>query len=580
MVHTEMQKSQLSELVQVIGGFKRAFIYIGIFSFIINLLMLVPSVYMLQVYDRVMMSRSNETLLMLTLIVVWLFLVMGLLEYVRSGLMIRLGSQLDNKLNTRLYGAMVNYALSKPGQGTAQPMSDLTNMRQFMTGNGLFAFFDAPWMPIYIAVLFLFHPLFGWFAIFAAIVLIIIAILNERSTKTLLAEANSASIQSNQAVATQLRSVEVLHAMGMLAHLRERWLGKHLNFLKLQSDASDKAAIWSNLSKSLRLLFQSLILGLGAYLAVQNEITAGMLIAGSIIMGRALAPIDLMIGTWKQFGGARSAYGRLDELLKEFPEKDKPMSLPTPKGILSVEGALLFPPGSKQPSLQNVSFAINAGEVLGVIGPSAAGKSSLARALMGVWPLANGKVRLDGADLTHYNRDELGPYIGYLPQDVELFEGTVAENIARFGSVDPDSVVKAAQLAGVHEMILRLPGGYNTPLGAGGVALSGGQRQRIGLARAMYGSPKFVVLDEPNSNLDDAGERALVQAVLNFKQMGATVVLITHRPGILGVTDKILLLVEGQVRAFGPRDDVLRSLQQGQQPGNPPTAPAAGGATA
>jgi ATP-binding cassette subfamily C protein EexD len=519
-----------------------------------------------------MMSRSNETLLMLTLIVVWLFLVMGLLEYTRSGLMIRMGSQLDAKLNRRLYGAMVDYALAKPGQGTAQPMSDLTAVRQFLTGNGLFAFFDAPWMPIYIAVLFLFHPMFGWFAIGAAIILVILAVLNERSTKDLLAEANSESIKANQAAAIQLRSVEVLHAMGMLPALRDRWLSKHLKFLKFQSDASDKAAIWANLSKSLRLLFQSLILGLGAYLAVKNEITSGMLIAGSIIMGRALAPIDQMIATWKQFGSARSAYNRLDKLLEAHPEKAKVMSLPAPKGAVSVEGVVLVPPGAKHPSLINVSFAIGAGEVLGVIGPSAAGKSSLARALMGVWPLANGKVRLDGADLMHYNREELGPYVGYLPQDVELFEGTIAENIARFGEVDADRVVQAAQLAGVHDMILRLPGGYNTLLGNGGVALSGGQRQRIGLARAMYGNPRFVVLDEPNSNLDDAGERALVQAVLNFKQMGTTVVLITHRPGILGVTDKILLLVEGQVKAFGPRDDVLRALQQPQQPTQPASA--------
>lgn len=567
-----MKKSHISELASVIGSFKHAFLYIGLFSFIINLLMLVPSLYMLQVYDRVMMSRSNETLFMLTAIVVWLFLVMGLLEYVRSGLMIRLGSQLDAKLNRRLYGAMVDYALAKPGQATAQPMSDLTNVRQFLTGAGLFAFFDAPWMPIYIGVLFLFHPAFGWFAIGAGLILVVVAILNERSTKAPLAEANNLSIQSNQAVATQLRSVEVLHAMGMLGSLRERWLGKHLKFLERQSDASDQAAVWANLSKSLRLLFQSLILGLGAYLAVQNEITAGMLIAGSIIMGRALAPIDQMIGTWKQFGTARTSYGRIESLLAEFPEKKDPMSLPTPKGALAVESAYLFPPGSKQQSLTNVSFAINAGEVLGVIGPSAAGKSSLARALMGVWPLANGKVRLDGADLNHYNRNELGAHVGYLPQDVELFEGTIAENIARFGEIDPDKVVQAAQLAGVHEMILHLPGGYNSPLGQGGIALSGGQRQRVGLARAMYGNPRFVVLDEPNSNLDDAGERALVQAVLNFKHMGTTVVLITHRPGILGVTDKILLLVEGQVRAFGLRDDVLRALQNQQAPAAPSAA--------
>jgi len=557
-----MKKSEFSELASIVAGFKQAFIYIGLFSFVINLLMLVPSLYMLQVYDRVMTSRSIETLIVLTAIVIWLFLVMGLLEYVRSGLMIRLGSQLDAKLNRRLYGAMADNALARPGQGGSQAMSDLTNVRQFLTGNGLFAFFDSPWMPIYIAVLFLFHPVFGWFSIGAALVLVTVAIINERSTKTPLAEANSLSMQSNQAVASQLRSIEVLHAMGMLASLRERWLGKHLQFLERQSSASGKASIWANLSKSLRMLFQSMMLGLGAYLAVKNEISPGMLIAGSIIMGRALAPIDLMIATWKQFGGARSAYERIDKMLTEFPDKKDPMPLPIPQGNVAVEGAFLYPPGSKVHALVNVSFAVQAGEILGVIGPSAAGKSSLARALMGVWPLAMGEVRLDGADLNHYNRLALGPHIGYLPQDVELLEGTIAENICRFGTADPEKVVQAAQLAGVHDMISRLPTGYDTPIGIGGIALSGGQRQRIGLARAMYGSPRIVVLDEPNSNLDDAGDQALVQAVLNFKRMGTTVILITHRPGILSITDKILLLVEGQVRAFDSRDEVLRSLQK------------------
>lgn len=572
-----------SELAQVLTQFKTSFVYIGLFSAFINILMLVPPLYMLQVYDRVMMSRSMETLTMLTLIVVWLFLVMGLLEFVRSRLMIRLGSQLDDRLNNRLYQSMVDYAVKTPGQATSQPMTDLTAVRQFITGNGLFAFFDSPWVPFYIAALFLFHPLFGWFAIGAMIILILVAIGNEWATKSMLAAANSESIKSNQAVGSQLRNVEVLHAMGMLDNLRHRWLSKHLTFLKYQSDASDKAAVWSNLSKSLRLLFQSLILGLGGYLAVQNEISAGMLIAGSIIMGRALAPIDLMINTWKQFSGARSAYERLDKLLTEFPERGKAMSLPAPKGALSVEGAMVVPPGAQLPSLKGVSFAINPGEVLGVIGPSAAGKSSLARVVMGVWPMVSGKVRLDGAEIARWNREELGPHLGYLPQDVELFEGTVAENIARFGEVDPDKVVRAAQMAGVHDLILRLPAGYDTPIGAGGMALSGGQRQRIGLARAMYGNPKLIVLDEPNSNLDDAGERALVQAVLHMKQLGSTVVLITHRPGILGVTDKILLLVDGQVKAFGERDEVLRALQSGgqaaqQAPAQQPPAQTQGGA--
>lgn len=557
-----MQVGSKSELAQVFAGFKSSLGYLALFSAVINILMLAPALYMLQVYDRVMLSRSHETLLMLTAIVIWLFVVMALLEFVRSRMMIRLSAQLDANLNTRLYQAMVQSAIKQPGSGSAQPLSDMTAVRQFMTGNGLFAFFDLPWVPVYLAVLFLFHPWFGWFSVAALLVLLAIALVNERSTHQPLADANTESVRSNMMVAAQLRNVEVVQAMGMLSSLRQRWLSKHLGFLALQSQASDKASIWANASKSLRLLFQSLILGVGAYLAIENEITAGMLIAGSIIMGRALAPVDLMIGSWKQFGSARSAYERLDSLLTDFPATKAPMPLPAPKGNVQVEQLVVVPPGAQLPSLNGISFALPAGQVLGILGPSAAGKSSLARAMMGVWPVSEGKVRLDGADLEQWQRESLGPYVGYLPQDIELFEGSVAENIARFGEVNAEKVVQAAQMAGVHELILRLPQGYDTPIGAGGLALSGGQRQRIGLARALYGLPKVVVLDEPNSHLDELGEKALVQAILQLKAAGSSVVIITHRSGILGVTDLLMVLVDGKIKAFDRRDTVLQSLRQ------------------
>jgi ATP-binding cassette subfamily C protein EexD len=477
------------------------------------------------------------------------------------------------------------FALRYPGKGSSQPLSDLTTIRQFMTGSGPFAFFDAPWIPFYFAILFLFHFWLGMFSIFAAIVLIIVAIFNDISTKKLMQEANTNNMKSMALVNAQLRNAEVLHAMGMGDTMRERWLQQHLNFLKAQSDASDGAGLWMNLSKTLRMLFQSLMLGLGGYLAISNEISAGMVIAGSILMGRALAPIDQMIGAWKQFGAARTSHNRLDALLNEFPEETERMSLPAPKGNLQVETLTIIPPGSQQAVLRAVSFDIKAGESLVILGASAAGKSSLLRAIVGVWPSAAGAVRLDGTEVPHWNRSELGPHLGYLPQDVELFEGTVAENISRFGELDSEKIVAAAKMAGVDEMIRHLPEGYETLIGAGGATLSGGQRQRVGLARALYGSPSLVILDEPNANLDEVGEKALVNACVKLKKAGTSLILVTHRTNILSIADKILLLADGMVKLFGSRDEVLQKLQahaQQQQapqqiPAKPtPAAPAAG----
>jgi ATP-binding cassette, subfamily C, bacterial EexD len=545
---------------------KKSFYFAAFISFFINLLMLVPPLYMLQLYDRVLASRSQETLLMLTLIVVIMFIVMGMLEFVRSRILIRVGNSIDAKMSTRLFDAMFALANKYPGKSTAQPLSDLTQIRQFLTGTPLFAFFDTPWMPIYIGIMFLFHPWFGWFGIFAIIVAMTLTLINEKRTKKGLEESNRYFQSSQSFINTSLRNSEIIEAMGMHDNVRRRWYMRYLAFLNEQSRASDEAGLWSNASKTTRMFMQSMVLGLGGYLAIIGEVTPGMMIAGSIIMGRALAPIDLMTSTWKQFTSARLSYGRLGELLAEFPEKVSPTPLPAPKGFIDVEGIIVVPPGAKSPSLRGITLSIKAGETVGIIGPSAAGKSSFARAILGVWPCINGKVRVDGAEIGHYDRTVLGSFIGYLPQDIELFDGTISENIARYEDPKPELVVEAAQVAGVHEMILQLPQGYDTPIGPGGIALSGGQRQRIGLARALYSYPKIVVLDEPNSNLDDLGERALVNAILELKKRGTTVILITHRPAILGITDRIAFMKEGQLQLFGGRDEVLAALAPKPQP--------------
>ncbi|MGM0614500.1 MAG: type I secretion system permease/ATPase [Pseudomonadota bacterium] len=551
------KQQEATDLQRALKACKGSFASVGFFSMFVNLLMLVPPMYMLQVYDRVLTTQSVDTLLMLTLVVVFFFAVMGGLELVRSRMLVRVGNRLDTTINERLYGAMFRRSLMVQSNQSAQPLNDLTSLRQFLTGNGLFAFFDAPWVPIYLGVLFLFHPWLGIFATCAGIILLTLAIANEKATKKLLAEASGEQIQAQNLANSNLRNAEVLHAMGMLPGIMGRWSKRHHEYLSKQSQASDRAGVLTNASKVLRLLFQSMILGLGAFLVLQGDMTPGMMIAGSIIMGRALAPIDQMIGGWKGFVSARGAYERLNELLTQIPGEEKRMSLPSPQGDISVEGVAAAPPGVRMATIRGINFRANKGEHIGIIGPSAAGKSTLARVLLGIWPSQVGDVRLDGGVITQYNRDEVGPYIGYLPQDIELFDGTVSENIARFGEVDAQKVVEAARKAGVHEMILELPNGYDTVISSTSGALSGGQRQRVGLARALYGNPVLVVLDEPNANLDDAGERALAKAIQQLKEEGTTLFVISHRTSILKNMDKLLVMKEGQISMFGPRDDVL-----------------------
>jgi ATP-binding cassette subfamily C exporter for protease/lipase len=554
-----------NEIELALASFKSTFYTVGAFSAVSNLLMLVPSIYMLQVYDRVLASQNEITLVMLTVMMLGAYLLMSALELVRSFVLVRVGARFDMQLNKRVYTAAFEQSLKKGGGNAGQSLSDLTNIRQFLTGNALFAFFDAPWFPVYLIVIFFFEPSLGFFALGGTMVLVLLAYINEKVTRAPLAEANTMAIQSTTLATNNLRNAEVIESMGMLPNLMARWFKLHGKFLHLQAEASEKGGMVGAVTKFVQVSLQSLVLGFGALLAIEGKITPGMMIAASILVGRALAPVQQVIGVWKTWSSVRSSYDRLVNLLTENPERAAGMELPKPQGAISVEDVTAGPPGSKAPVLKSLSFAIAPGDVVGVIGPSGSGKSTLARLLVGVWPAAVGKVRLDGADIFTWNKGELGPHIGYLPQDIELFAGTVSDNIARFGDVDPAKVVEAAKRAGVHEMILHFPQGYDTPLGDGGAGLSGGQRQRLGLARAMYGDPALIVLDEPNSNLDDVGEAALIRAITDLRQHGKTIVLITHRTNALAVTNKLLLLRDGMAQMFGPTNEVIAALNEANQ---------------
>ena len=559
-----MKSSRRTELGAALYRFRKTFYSLAAFSCVINILALTPSLYMLQVYDRVLASGNQTTLLMLTLLVLGLFLLSGLLEFARSSVLIRVGNQFDMMLNNRVFTASFERNLRKAGGNPSQSIHDLTNLRQFLTGNALFAFFDAPWTPIYILVTFMVHPWLGMLTLVGSIILFVLAYITNLATQKPLAEANQASIAAGSFANNHLRNAEVIEAMGMLPGLRERWFGQHRRVLALQTLASDRNARISTITRFVRISLQSLILGAGALLVLDGTITAGMMIVCSILMGRALGPVELAIGTWKQMLSTRTAYARLDDILQDAPPRGETLSLPAPKGQITLENVMATAPGGNVPILKGLSFSVNPGEVVGVIGPSASGKSTLARLLVGVWQAKAGHVRLDGADVFQWNKDELGPHLGYLPQDIELFEGTIAENIARFGEPDDAKVILAAQRAGVHDMILHLPKGYDTRLGVDGASLSGGQKQRIGLARALYGDPALVVLDEPNSNLDDVGEAALVQTTLDMKARGTTVIVITHRMSILNAVDKLLVMHDGTMTLYGPREDVLKALRQQQ----------------
>jgi PrtD family type I secretion system ABC transporter len=524
---------------------------VAFFSLFVNVLALTSSLYMLQVYDRVLASRSGPTLLYLTLFAAACLATMALLELVRSRMLVRMGVRFDAQLSELVFQQTLNAGRS--GQG----LRDVEMLRSFVTGPTGLALLDAPWIPVYIAIVYLLHPMLGHVALAGGVLLLLLGLWNERSTRVPLAEAGAEMSAGHQFAELSARNAEVVRAMGMLPGLTKVWRRHHDLGIGLQGIASDRAGGISAVTKSMRMFLQVAILGAGAWLVIRQESTAGVMIAASIIMGRGLAPLESAIGGWRGFLLAREAYGRLVESLGGSGDAPETMALPAPKGRLVFDKVSAAPPESRKLTVQDLSFALEPGTCLGITGPSAAGKSTLARLAVGVWRPVTGTVRLDGASVSDYERAALGPHLGYLPQDIELFPGTVAQNIARFGEVDAQKVVEAAQLAGAHAMILALPQGYDTPIGTAGANLSGGQRQRVGLARAFYGNPPLVVLDEPTSNLDAEGETAVRQAMDALRAQGRTVLVIAHRPALLGGTDKLMVVMNGSIASLGPTSEVM-----------------------
>ena len=552
---------------------RRAFGSVALFSGMVNLLMLAGPLYMLQVYDRVLSSRSVPTLIALSIFLVGAYAFQGVLDLIRSRVVVRSAAVLDQRLALAVHSAVIRLSVASrhPGDGP-QPVRDLDAIRGFLTGAGPIAIVDLPWVPVFLTICFLIHPWLGVASTIGAVTLFTMTLLTERASrapaKALAQDAGRRSIM----VEAQRRGGETIMAMGMGGALGQRWAGVNNRYIAATASLSDVAGGFGSASKVLRLLLQSVILGLGAYLVIRQEMTAGAMVAASIMMGRALAPIETAIANWRAFIGARQAITRLSEALTRAAPKREVTSLPRPARSLEVEHVVMVAPGGTKPVVANVRFALKAGQAVGIIGPSGAGKTSLVRALVGIWRPAKGCVRLDGAALDQWDPDQLGQHVGFISQTVELFDGTISENIARMNvKPDADAVLRAAKAAGAHELILRLPNGYDTPIGEGGEALSGGQRQRIALARALYGDPFLIVLDEPNSNLDNEGEMALRQAIANLKTRGAIVVLIAHRPSVLAVCDHILVLANGEQKDFGSRDEIMQKMTR------PVAAPAAAG---
>jgi ATP-binding cassette, subfamily C, bacterial exporter for protease/lipase len=553
--------SPRSELRAALWAFRREFALVGLFSFMSNVLMLTPSIYMLQLYDRVLASRSELTLIAVSLIALFLFGLMACAEWTRSRFLVRAGIRFDQQLSSRVFDASFESYLNESRPGMSRAFFDLLALRQFITGQGIFAFFDVPWTPIYLAVIFFLHPMLGWVAVFFAVLQAAVAWFGHRKTITPAEEAARATSDVQAYVQSKLRNVEVIESMGMLGNLRARWRrAQHVALAQnaRAQDVTGRVAAWSKL---LRYSQQSLSLGAGALLVINGEISPASIFAVNFLMNRALSPIDQLVNVWRSFITTRKAFARLEQLLSDYPERDPNLRRVAPKGDIVLNDVVADAPGRVSPILKGISFSVPAGTVVAVLGPSGSGKSTLARVMLGIWPDVAGEVLLDDMPIANWSRTELGPHVGYLPQDVELFEGTIGENIARFGKLDSEKVIQAARRAGLHEMILRFPKGYDTPIGEAGNLLSGGQRQRIGLARAVYGDPAFVILDEPNANLDDAGEAALVRAVQQLKASGKTVFLITHRAGVLAVAEYVIILQDGRIRTQGARDDVLATLR-------------------
>lgn len=553
------RSKRYDELRRLLKPSQGYFVTAAIFSLAINLLYLAGPLYMLQVYDRVISSSSEITLIMLTVALLLTLAALAGLDVVRARVLTRTSIRLDRNIASRVITAIIERSANL-GAARSHLLRDFDTFRQFITGTGVHAILDLPWTPIYIAVIFGLHPSLGAFALGCSIVLILMAVLNEWIVKPPLSESNEAATRNYNFTEMSLRNTEVVRAMGMTAGLLKRWSRDRNRMLERQVTASDRAATMQSLIRFLRLSMQSLILGLGAYLVIERLTTVGAMFAASILLGRALQPVEQIVGSWRGLVSARGAFLRLRELLAAGPTQEPRLTLARPDGRLSVEGLSYVAPGSPKPILRGITFQIEPGEVLGIIGPSGAGKSTLARHIVGVQAPSAGAVRIDGADVSTWIKSSLGEHLGYLPQDVELFADTVAANIGRFSDGADTDIILAARMAGVHEMILRLPEGYDSHVGEGGAILSGGYRQRIGLARAAYGNPSLVVLDEPSSNLDSDGDAALADCIMQLKKRGTTVVLISHRPATIGVVDKILVLREGVAEMFGPRAEILARL--------------------
>ncbi|MEM7619050.1 MAG: type I secretion system permease/ATPase [Pseudomonadota bacterium] len=550
-----------TKISEAYSACRSALLNIGLFSCCINLLMLTGPLFMLQVYDRVLTSRSVPTLIALTFLVIGLYAFMGLLEFIRSRMLVRIGRRVDEQIGSGVFDKVIFHALNRTPGVNAQPLRDLDTLRQFLSSPGPATLFDTPWVPIYLCVIFLMHTWLGLLATLGAVVLFVFALLNEILTRQRFEDAAQSSIAAHRFAEESRRNAEVVKAMGMLSSMRTRWQMLRENAIGDHDQASDRGTTITSSSKVIRLFLQSAVLALGAYLAILQEITPGVMIASSIIMSRALAPLEQSIAQWRGFLNFRRAKKRLDLIFSKTVEPDEQMELPQPEGHIHAENLIVPAPNSHLPLLQGIDFKLEPGQVLGIVGPTGAGKSTLARVMVGVWPVAKGEMRIDGAPIEQWNPEQLGKAIGYLPQDVELFDGTIEENISRFSlNANPGAVIKAAKLANVHDMILRLPEGYNTKIGEHGAVLSAGQRQRVGLARALYDDPVFIVLDEPNSNLDMEGEAALVEAVQTMKRQKKAVIIIAHRPSAIKIADFLLCIIEGQQKAFGLRDDVLRHL--------------------
>jgi ATP-binding cassette subfamily C protein len=571
------QPTRSFEVREALKACRHAVGGIAVFSGIINVLMLSGSLYMLQVYDRVLSSRSVSTLVGISLILLAAYVLQGALDTLRSKMLARVGARFDELLSGRIFDLVATLPLRGAKQADSlQPIRDLDNIRGFLSGTGPTALFDMPFMPVFFAGCFLIHPWIGFMALAGGVVIVGLTLLTEVKSRGPMSDLTKSLAERHVLAETSRRNAEAVRALGMRGFLAERFAATNAKHVDDGLRASNAASGIGVAAKIFRMVLQSSALGVGAYLVIYNEMTGGAMIAGSILMSRALAPIEIAVANWKGFVSARQGYRRLEHILSLVPPQDARLSLPAPKASLAVQDVFVGAPGAQLPIVQAVSLQMRAGQGLGVIGPSASGKSTLARALVGVWPTLRGEVRLDGATLDQWEPDALGRHVGYLPQDVELFEGTVAENIARFQpGVSPDTIIAAANAAGAHDMILLLPDGYDTKIGEGGAVLSGGQRQRVALARALYGDPFLVVLDEPNASLDGAGDEALNRAILSVRQRGGIVIVITHRPAALGNVDLVAIMDGGRIKSMGPRDEVLRSTMKRSVDNSPAQTPQA-----